>query len=421
MMRKKQQKRIDDVRSAPQNLLDLNRQLPNYVYQPAGQPAAAGRGEPPKRRFGWKRCFKWLGISVVTLVLVVGGYLGWKILHNELKIFGWKGIVSLIQPTKLKGEDSGHVNILLAGNSADDPGHNGANLTDSIMILSIDTKNKRAFMLSVPRDLYVNIPGHGYAKINEAYEDGEADHFSQAGYANGGMGLLEEVVSQNFGITLHYYALVDYAAVRQAVDAVGGITVNIQSSDPRGLYDPSPDLSNNYKPLVKLPNGLDQINGVQALGLARARGDSYGSYGYALSDFTRTQNQRLILLALKDKATSVSTLANPVKLGELFDSVGSNVHTDLTLGDVKRLYQIAKGVNNNNITSAGLNNANGQNLLASYSTYTGQSALIPKAGIDDYSAIQAYVRQLLTPPTQSSSSSSGSGASSSTSSSSGSQ
>lgn len=420
-MRKKQQKRIDDVRSAPQNLLDLNRQLPNYVYQPAGQPAAAGRGEPPKRRFGWKRCFKWLGISVVTLVLVVGGYLGWKILHNELKIFGWKGIVSLIQPTKLKGEDSGHVNILLAGNSADDPGHNGANLTDSIMILSIDTKNKRAFMLSVPRDLYVNIPGHGYAKINEAYEDGEADHFSQAGYANGGMGLLEEVVSQNFGITLHYYALVDYAAVRQAVDAVGGITVNIQSSDPRGLYDPSPDLSNNYKPLVKLPNGLDQINGVQALGLARARGDSYGSYGYALSDFTRTQNQRLILLALKDKATSVSTLANPVKLGELFDSVGSNVHTDLTLGDVKRLYQIAKGVNNNNITSAGLNNANGQNLLASYSTYTGQSALIPKAGIDDYSAIQAYVRQLLTPPTQSSSSSSGSGASSSTSSSSGSQ
>jgi anionic cell wall polymer biosynthesis LytR-Cps2A-Psr (LCP) family protein len=209
------------------------------------------------------------------------------------------------------------------------------------------------------------------------------------------------VVSQNFGITIHYQALVDYAAVREAVDAVGGVTVNIQSSDPRGLYDPSPDLSNNYKPLVKLPNGQDAINGVQALGLSRARGDAYGSYGYALSDFTRTQNQRLILLALKSKATSVSTLANPVKLGELFDSVGSNVHTDLSLGDVKRLYQITKDISNGNITSAGLNSANGKNLLTSYTTSTGQSALIPAAGLSDYSDIQAYVQQLLTPPASS--------------------
>ncbi|HLZ15168.1 MAG TPA: LCP family protein, partial [Candidatus Saccharimonadales bacterium] len=407
--------RIDDVRPAPQTLLDLNRQLPNYTYHPAGQTPAAGRPEPePRRRFSWKKFCKWFFLTILIVLLLGGGWVGWKLLHNELKIFGWSGLTSLIHPTKLKGEDSGHVNILLAGNSADDPGHSGANLTDSIMILSIDTKNNRAFMLSVPRDLYVNIPGQGYAKINEAYEDGEAEHFSQAGYASGGMGLLEETISQNFGITLHYYALVDYAAVRQAVDAVGGITVNIQSSDPRGLYDPSPDLNNNYKPIVKLPNGEDTLNGVQALGLARARGDSYGAYGYGLSDFERTQNQRLILLALKDKATSAGTLANPIKLGELFDSVGSNVHTDLNLNDVKRLYSIAKNIPNSSITSAGLNSANGKNLLASYTTRTGQSALIPRLGIDNYTEIQAYVQQLLTPPAPSPSSSTASGTGSST-------
>ncbi|HSX33459.1 MAG TPA: LCP family protein [Candidatus Saccharimonadales bacterium] len=415
MKHRKPPKNVDGFapRKRPENLLDLNRSLQSYTYQPnlqqrlaepGAQPLVPGQETPkPKREIHWKKIFKRSALTLLALFLLTGGWVGWKILHNELKIFGWKGLVSLVQSTKLKGEDTGHVNILLAGNSADDPGHDGANLTDSIMVVSINTRNNTAFMLSVPRDLYVKIPNHGYGKINEVYEDGQADHFNQPGYATGGMGLLEEVVSQNLGITLNYYSLVDYAAVRQAVDAVGGITVNIQSDDPRGLYDPSPDLNNNYKPLVKLPNGPNTLNGVQALGLARARGDSYYSYGYALSDFTRAQNQRLILLALKDKATSLSTLANPVKLGDLFDSIGNNVHTDLTLGDVKRLYQLAKNIKDSSITSAGLNDAGGTNLLANYTASNGASALIPAAGLDDYSDIQTYVDQLLTPPSTTSS------------------
>ncbi len=402
-MRKKQPKLIDDIQRQrnPQNLLDLNRSLPNYSYHPAAQtPEVAADQILQKRRSGrsWKKFFKWTGLTILIFMLLAGGWLGWKIIHNESKIFGIKSLIGLVQNTKLKGEDTGHVNILLAGNSADDPGHGGANLTDSIMILSIDTKTNRAFMLSIPRDLYVQIPNAGYGKINEVYEDGESQNFSQSGYAKGGMGLLEETVSQNFGLTINYYALVNYAAVRQAVDAVGGVTINIQSDNPRGLYDPSPDLDNNYKPLVKLSNGGNTINGIQALGLARARGDSFGSYGYTLSDFTRTKNQRLILLGLKDKASSLSVLTNPVKLGNLFDSVGSNVKTDLTLGDVKRLYQVMKKIPDSSVTSAGLNDANGKNLLANYTTQTGQSALIPAAGVNDYDAIQAFVQSLMTPP-----------------------
>lgn len=151
---RKQPKRIDDVMRTPQNLLDLNRQLPNYVYQP-GRPTLEEMMRPDrkKRHFSWKRFFKWSSLTVGIVVLLAGGWVGWKILHNEIKLFGWRGLVGLVQNVKLKGEDSGHVNILLAGNSADDPGHDGANLTDSIMIVSIDTKNNRAFMLSIPRDL----------------------------------------------------------------------------------------------------------------------------------------------------------------------------------------------------------------------------------------------------------------------------
>ncbi len=401
------------VAGQPENLLDLNRSLPNYSYHPGratlGQvEAVSGRG------FSWKKFFKRSGLTVLVLALLAGGWLGWKILRNELKVFGWKGIVSIVRPTKLKGEDEGHVNILVAGNSADDPGHNGADLTDSIMVLSLNTKTNTAFMLSIPRDFYVNIPGEGYAKINEAYQDGKTDGFAQAGYPAGGMGLLEKTVGQVTGLNIQYYALVDYGTVRDAVNAVGGITVDIQSSDPRGLNDPSPDYGNNGKPLVDhLSNGEHTLNGVQALGLSRARGDTWGSYGYATADFTRTQNQRLILLGLKTKATSLGTLSNPVKLGNLFDSLGNNVKTDMTLGEVGRMYSLVKNIPNSKIASAGLNDANGKNLLASYTTNSGQSALIPAAGLGDYDTIQAYIQTIYNPPQPAASSSGGSTSSSS--------
>ncbi len=397
MMHRKKAKSVTR-NERPANLLDLNRSLPNYTYHPGASPAMKRVAEPPKRRFSWKKFAKWSGVSIGIGVLLVGGWVGWKLLHNELKIFGWKGIISIVKPVKLKGEDTGHVTILLAGNSADDPGHNGADLTDSIMLISLNTTTKTGFMLSVPRDLYVTIPNLGSGKINEVYEDGERTKFSQPGYAADGMGLLEEVVSQNFSIPINYYGLVDYSAVRQAVDALGGVQINVQSTDPRGVYDPSPDLSNNYQPLVKLTNGVHTLNGTQALGLARARGDAYGAYGYAQSDFTRTQYQRQVLLAIKDKVFSLGTLSNPVKLGNLFDSFGSNVKTDMTLAEVNRFYSLTKDIPNAKIASAGLNNANGKNLLAGYTTGSGQSALVPQLGADNYSDIQAFVNQLSNPP-----------------------
>jgi LCP family protein required for cell wall assembly len=261
------------------------------------------------------------------------------------------------------------------------------------MLVSLNTKDKTGYIMSIPRDLYVNIPDHGYAKINEVYPDGKKDQFSESGYADGGMGLLEKVVSTNFGVTINYYALVNYTALQQAVDAVGGVGITITSTDPRGLYDPSPDLKTRL-PLVKLPNGPVTLDGRAALNLARARGDSRRSYGYGNSDFTRTENQRKILIGLKDKGSSVSTLSNPLKLGELLDSFGGNVQTDFKTSELRRLYALSKEIPSNTVTSASLNNANGKNLLTTYTTRTRQSALVPAAGIDDYSQVQAFVAGL---------------------------
>ena len=341
-----------------------------------------------KRRITFKRVI----LFVIAFVILYFGYTGVNFAVSMHKLFGGS-VLDVFRTAHLKGSDTGRINILVAGNSSDDSGHQGADLTDSIMILSVNTKNSTAYLLSVPRDLYVNIPGNGWSRINAAYDYGVSSNFSESGYPNGGMGLLEKVISKDFNLRIDYYALINYSAIRDAVNSVGGITVNIQSTDPRGLYDPSIDYTTNGH-LVNLSNGLHKINGQQALDLARARGDAYGSYGYGNSDFTRTENQRMMILALKSKVLSAGTLSNPFKLANLFMALSKNIQTDINLPSAHSIYNVAKKVDNNNIQSLSFQSAYGKNLLTSYITSNGQDTLIPRAGLGDYSQIRDFISSI---------------------------
>lgn len=363
--------------------------LPSPYYSAYASPAPA-----TKQKGAPKGVIKRILIIILIIALLVGAFVGGKFLLNAGRAFDGN-IFGLFQNNQLRGEDDGRVNILLAGNSADDPGHGGADLTDSLMVISIDTENNSAFMLSIPRDLYVNIPDNGYAKINEVYGDGEAGEFDEPGYPAGGMGLLQKVVSRNFGIELHYYALINYAAFKEAVDAVGGIEVIIDSDDPRGLYDGMIARSDGGP--LRLENGRQTLDGQTALNLARARGSGM-SYGFAQSDFTRSEHQRMMMVALKDKATSAGVVSNPIKIASLLDSFGNNVDTDFQTSEVRRLYDLTKNIPSDSITSVGLNDVDGKSLLTSYRTRSGQSALVPARGVDDYSAVHALLNKLMAPP-----------------------
>lgn len=353
-----------------------------------------GKPEPSRR----KKIIKRTLLLLLLVLVLIGGYLGWKVLNNSAKVFDGN-VLGFLDTAKLKGESEGRVNFLLAGNSADDKGHDGANLTDSIMIASLDTRNNTAFMISIPRDLYVDYEVRncsvGYrGKINAAYTCGEQVGFNEDGYPEGGMGLLAKVVEENFGIKTHYYALVNYSAFKDGVDAVGGITINIQSNDPRGIYDPSPDYSaRNCCALAKYPNGPVKLTGKQALNLARARGDSRNAYGFAQGDFNRTENQRKMLLALKDKALNAGTLSNPAKIASLFDSVGKNVKTDIKTNEVRRIYDLGKKVDSKNIKSIGLTDKNVA--LVTTATLPGAgSVVVPVAGNTNYSQIKLFMKKL---------------------------
>lgn len=381
-------------RSTKSSFPEIGMTLSSYSTVNSAKPRKTFN-KPVKSKTSWRSKItkKRVILLFAALVLLAVGWLGWKFAYNAQKLFGGN-VFSVLTSQKLDGEAKGRVNILLAGNSADDPGHPGATLTDSIMIMSIDTNNNTGFMMSVPRDLYVKYGRSSVGKINSVFPAGESTNFKQDGYADGGMGLLQKTIYQTFGIETQYYALVNYNALREAVDSVGGVEVTVNSTNPKGLYDPSKDYTTGGV-LVKLPNGINKLNGQKALNLARARGDARGAYGYQNSDFTRTENQRKIILALRSKATSAGVVTNPIKLGNLFDSIGNNVNTDMELGNVRRLYEITKDIPGGSIQSVGLNDANGVNLLANFRTSRGESALVPAAGTYDYSDIQKYIQRLM--------------------------
>jgi len=360
---------------------------PTVNHTPAANPPVKTQKD---RAFSWKQALAAVFILLLIPVLVIGIWDYRNASAASQKLFGTGNVLSALPPDQLNAT-AGRTNIMLVGYSADDPGHAGALLTDSIMIISMDKDSESGYMLSVPRDLYVEIPNYGHAKINEAYQAGERQSFAEAGYPTGGMGLLEKVVSTNFGLTIDYYVLLDYSAVRDITDALGGITVTIDSTDPRGIYDP------NFKPgeggPLQLSNGQHEIDGQTALRLTRARGSTSGSYGFPQSDFNRTQNQQKVFAAIKNEI-NYKLILDPRLNKQFFDAVANNVHTDLEIKEVIPMLKLFMAVPVDGLRSVNLRDVDKVNYLSSYRTPSGQSALIPSAGIDDFSDIQALVDKL---------------------------
>lgn len=279
-------------------------------------------------------------------------------------------VADLLQPQALSGEQTGRVNVLIAGNSADDAGHSGAALTDSIMVASIDVQTKKLTLISVPRDMWAAVNGSSM-KLN-------------AVYTVGGMNMLQSRVESMLGITINHYVLINYTAFKHLIDAVGGVDVTIESSDQRGIYDPMMDG-------FTITNGLHHLNGAQALQLARSRNDpTYDGripYGLSKGDFDRAANQRKIMQALLTRLTSSSPVSVS-NLPAILKSFEGTVTSNFSTGQLRRVYDLSKEVAATQ--SISIRGTDQQLLIRDYMV-GGQLALIPAAGIDNYEAIKAYV------------------------------
>lgn len=331
-------------------------------------------------------------VGLLLIVLMIGGFLFAKGYINFHKVFrGGGGAAALqenVDPTKLNGEGDGRVNILVLGRAGD--GHPGADLTDTIILASIDPISKEAALVSVPRDLYVRVSGYGSMKINAAFAAGKNDVLNNSAKItsdvrkkaeDAGFKTVEDTVQSVLGLPIHYHAMIDFAGFEKAIDTVGGIDFNA----PKPVVETLRIDGRNYR--LDVQPGQQHFDGFKALAYARSR------YTSPRGDFDRSERQRLIIVALKEKILSAGTYSNPAKISQLFDAFGAHVQTNFSTADAKRLYDISKEIGGGKINSIGLVDA--PNDFLTTSNIGGLSVVVPKAGVNNYKAIQSYLRNTL--------------------------
>jgi LCP family protein required for cell wall assembly len=361
--------------------------IPGARTFPTAQDGKAAK-KPRSRR---KKMLLRFTAFIAVFIILFAGYAGWKFLNSTGHIFKGSALSALLGTGKpLKTDSYGRSNVLLFGTSEDDPGHPGGDLTDSIMIVSLDQKKHNAFIISVPRDLWVKYDrpcSVGYqGKINSVYECGKAKSNETAG-----SDALRSKVGELFGIDLQYSVHVNYEVLRNSIDALGGVDITIQSPDPRGIMDRNFDWRCKFKCyLVKYPNGPAHLTGTQALYLAQARGVGVG-YGLPRANYDREANQRKIMLAAKDKATSIGFLANPLGVNKLLSSLGDNVKTNINASEVKTFVKVLKDTSSSNITSVSLVDIKPTPLINATGP-DGTSIVQPTLGLYDYSGLQSLMK-----------------------------
>ncbi len=205
--------------------------------------------------------------------------------------------------------------------------------TDTMILVTVDPNAKTAGMLSIPRDLWVSIPGYGEDRINKAYFLGGANN-----YPGGGPALAMKTVQYNLGVPVHFYAQIDFRGFEEVINTLGGIDVY----SPETIDDPKfPDSNYGYDPFY-IEEGQHHLDGHDAMRYARTRAT-------AGADFSRAKRQQQVLLAIRDKALQLNMIP---KIPELWSQFSDTVETDLQLVDIVELAQLANDINADNIQSA---------------------------------------------------------------------
>lgn len=346
-----------------------------------------------QRKVWIKRVIKLLAI----LLVLVGLYVGVTAFINASKVFKGNPFAALFQNKPLKMDANGRTNVLVYGTSGsvEDGDHPGANLTDTLMIISVDQNKKNAYMVSLPRDLYVEYgeacPEGNRGRINSMYECFSEGGDDQASDEKGAKAL-EGKVTEITGLSIQYYAHINWAVVVGAVNALGGVNVNVEGNGScAGFGMPQGSIVDvNMK--FRYPPGERSMDGEEALKFSRARG-SAGGCGLSRGDFDRQANQQKVLKAMQKKATSSETLLDVGKVTGLINALGENLRTNFESAEIQTLISLARDIPSDKIIPIDLAADDAQ--LIGGDMINGASVQIPTAGTFDYSAIQTYIRKNL--------------------------
>lgn len=325
------------------------------------------------------------GIFGGLIVIAVVVFLIWGDLIISRLTGGNSGIFDAFMALVSEGEpfetdEHGRTNVLvfgtegfdMEGSSYDGEKHDGAQLTDSIMIISFDQETKDVALISLPRDLKVRAACSA-GKVNEVFWCNNQDGNNE----EAGAQALMEQVGEIFGLDFQYYVHVNWGSVVEIVDTLGGITVTLDE-----------DVNDrNYTGMVIKAGEPTQLSGIQAVALARAR---HGTTG---GDFTRGNSQQKIVEGIVQRV-----IDKGISVKEAFDLVnilGDNLRMNFSMENIRYGMNFVSGFDINNIRQVPLVDYDNNVFYVTTATIGGISYVIPQEGEGRYTQIQAYVDQML--------------------------
>jgi|SRR5579885_1977164 len=367
-----------------------------------------------RKKYAYKKV---LGIVILLIVIGIFGVFSW--VHGITSKIFIPHSTAATNSIQQSMSNKTPFNILLLGYGGGN--HDGAYLTDSIMVVHIDPKNQKVFLISIPRDIWIKIPTDGqtssYWKINAAYTIGMDDQSypnkqPQFKGSDGAGHLAEYIVQQVTGLPIQYFVGMDFAGFTKTIDTLGGVDINVETAFDdyqypiTGQEDATCGLSKDqitslsaqvatgsateneafpcrYEHL-HFNSGLQDMDGTTALKYVRSRHSLQDG-----TDFGRAKRQRNLLVAVKQKVFSAGFLPQAIPF---MNSLGDDVKTDLTLDDVRTLLQSANTLNKYPVTTLALTD---QNFLQDAVSSDGQDILEPKDGVDNWTSVHNWLADTL--------------------------
>ena len=298
-----------------------------------------------------------------TSVLAEVGYLP---VISEIRRFAWGNET---QATTGKTTPDGRINVLLLGIGGQ--GHDGPELTDTIILASFDTKTNALAMLSIPRDLAFPMGYNQFRKINSlnAYEE--------KAHPGEGARRTADQISELLNVRIDHVLRVDFDGFSEFIDSLGGIDVTVE----RTFTDNTYPAENDKWRTVSFQKGPAHMNGTTALEYVRSR---HGNNGEG-SDFARSKRQQIVIQAVREKILSLGTLANPKKISDLINVISGHIQTDLSAWDMVGFMPEAAKLDQNKISTRVLTDAADGELSAA--NVNGEYMLFPRK--PDWSEIRA--------------------------------
>ena len=330
--------------------------------------------------------------TYIIAIVVIGLIFSGRVIMSSQNGSGWLSenglfnkIIHLVPSAdkQLKGEENDRINILLLGMGG--AGHDGAYLSDTIILASLKPSTKQVSLISIPRDLQVPLAEAGYRKINNINAFAEANEQGSGGQTT------VDALSKLFNINIDYYVRVDFAGFINVIDELGGVKVNVENNLDDYAYpilgeEDNPDYYARYQHL-HIEKGLQNMDGSLALKYARSR-HGVGGEG---SDFARAKRQQLILEAVKEKILSKQTLLNPVTIGKLISQFSQHVSTNFSVWELLRAWDLFKDVDRTQIINKVLSDAP-DGLLISTISSEGAYILVPVSG--NFSKINSLIQNI---------------------------